>query len=160
MSIKRLVIATDGSPAAHTAVEAGLELAASSQAEVTFVHITRRLSDRLYRNDPRHPPTGKELQAADTVLRHATNRAAARGVPASVEVIAAIDPSGIADAILGVADAKRADIIVVGSRGRGLVAGTFLGSVSQHVLKHARTPVLVTPPGVQLSKSDQAAHRI
>jgi hypothetical protein len=37
-------------------------------------------------------------------------------------------------------------VIVVGSHNRGRVGRFFLGSVSEHVVKHAGCPVLVVPP--------------
>lgn len=47
-----------------------------------------------------------------------------------------------ADAL--VESSKGADLVVVGSRGHGGFVGAVLGSVSSHVVAHARCPVVVT----------------
>jgi len=41
------------------------------------------------------------------------------------------------------ADSKGADLIVVGSRGRGPVGSALLGSVSHGVVRQAKRPVLI-----------------
>ena len=47
------------------------------------------------------------------------------------------------ESIVAVADEKKADLIVLGSRGRGAVTSAILGSVSHAVLRRASRPVLV-----------------
>jgi nucleotide-binding universal stress UspA family protein len=37
------------------------------------------------------------------------------------------------------------DLLVVGSRGHGELAGTLLGSISQHLAAHASCPVVIVP---------------
>jgi nucleotide-binding universal stress UspA family protein len=50
------------------------------------------------------------------------------------------------DALLETARKRGADQIVVGSRGRGLLARTALGSVSHELLQRSDVPVVVIPP--------------
>jgi nucleotide-binding universal stress UspA family protein len=49
----------------------------------------------------------------------------------------------IAEAILDVANTRRCDVIVMGSRGFGRIEGAVLGSNSQKVVSHAPCPVLI-----------------
>ncbi len=48
-----------------------------------------------------------------------------------------------AEAILDVATTRKSDVIVIGSRGHGTLAGLLLGSTSQKVVAHAPCPVLI-----------------
>jgi nucleotide-binding universal stress UspA family protein len=51
-----------------------------------------------------------------------------------------------AQRLADVADEEGAELIVVGSRGRGAFKAAFLGSVSTSLIGVARCPVLVVPP--------------
>jgi nucleotide-binding universal stress UspA family protein len=48
-----------------------------------------------------------------------------------------------AEAIIDVANTRKSDIIIMGSRGLGRLAGLVLGSTSQKVVAHATCPVLI-----------------
>jgi len=48
-----------------------------------------------------------------------------------------------AEAIISVANTRKSDVIVIGSRGLGTLAGLLLGSTSQKVVAHAPCPVLI-----------------
>ena len=49
----------------------------------------------------------------------------------------------IAEAIMDVAAVQKSDLIIMGSRGLGRLAGAVLGSNSQKVVSHAPCPVLI-----------------
>ena len=48
-------------------------------------------------------------------------------------------------AICYIADHEHADMIIIGTRGQGVVKKAVLGSVSDYVARHADRPVLVVP---------------
>jgi nucleotide-binding universal stress UspA family protein len=52
-----------------------------------------------------------------------------------------------AERLADLADEEDAELIVVGSRGRGAFTSAFLGSVSHALVGVARCPVLIVPPG-------------
>jgi nucleotide-binding universal stress UspA family protein len=56
-----------------------------------------------------------------------------------------------AERLADLADEEGAELIVVGSRGRGAFKAAFLGSVSTSLIGVARCPVLVVPPGARES---------
>lgn len=49
----------------------------------------------------------------------------------------------VAEAILGVIDARKIELVVMGTRGLGRLQGLVLGSQSQKVVQHATCPVLL-----------------
>ena len=138
--MKKILIATDGSPAAREAVEAGLELAGEHASKVTFLHVVSTIDWRVARLGPSRPrPHRLEITEEDTALHEAAALANEKGIEYELELIA----GETADEIAIYGDLIGADLIVVGSRGLGAIAGAVLGSVSRAVLHQAKCPVLV-----------------
>jgi len=74
--------------------------------------------------------------------------AVARAAGAESAAERRVIPGDAADRILEEARREGADLIVVGSRGRGAVRSALLGSVSTSVAREAPCPVVLVPEGV------------
>jgi nucleotide-binding universal stress UspA family protein len=139
--MKRLLIATDGSKAGRLAVEQGLELARDLEARVLFVHVQPRLSGLLG-----EPFYQRRLTQEAAQARAAVDEAMRAADKWDVESDWEILEGEPAVEIIALAAERNADVIVVGSRGHGAVAGTLFGSVSRAVVHDADRPVLVARP--------------
>jgi nucleotide-binding universal stress UspA family protein len=82
----------------------------------------------------------------DTQARKTLEEAVAEvlGKPPSVPVTLSVVKGRPTEALVGAS--RSADMLVVGSRGRGAFTGMLLGSVSLHCIQHAACPVLVVRP--------------
>jgi nucleotide-binding universal stress UspA family protein len=88
------------------------------------------------------PPLGELRKEAERQLAEAVGQVDVADVELRQEVLVA-EGHGPAKSLLEAAEG--ADLLVVGSRGRGGFQGLLLGSVSQQVLHHSPCPVVVVP---------------
>lgn len=135
---RKILLATDGSPHAETALEYARDLALRDDAQVIVVHAFEQVPTHL------GEPWGGQIMARHVAVgREVAQEAAQQLQEAGVDVIVEVLEGPPADAILRVADVRQADLVVMGSRGHGQLASLLLGSVSHRVLAHTHLPVMV-----------------
>ena len=139
MSFRKILVAVDESAFAARAADVGFELARSLGAEVAFIHV---IDPSLVSAPESGIPAGEIIALAEQdgrrLLAAFSRRASAQ--PPPLEFIHVGKP---ATEIVKAAKDWPADLIVIGSHGRGGVERLLLGSVAEAVMRHAACPVLV-----------------
>lgn len=146
MTFQLLLVPTDGSEISTRAVHQAVDLAATLQARVRFLHVQDSYPISLVGVGEMVEASTIEalVEAAgkqgEAILQEAMAVAETAGVQAERAVLMNPLPHR---AILEEASACAADLIVMGSHGRRGLEGLLLGSETQRVLLGSSTPVLV-----------------
>jgi len=140
-TISRIVVGTDGSAAAHLAVEWAARESTTHDAKLDIIHTWSipLLVDPIGMSMFSFPVEDLS-RAAEQVLNDAVSVAK---TITNTEVSGRIAQGPAANALIEAS--QSADLVVVGSRGHGGFIGLMLGSVAQQVATHSRCPVVVVP---------------
>jgi nucleotide-binding universal stress UspA family protein len=135
----KILLAVDGSDHARHAAQKAAELArVIKPSELRIVVAYNTIP--MYLGEP-------NLQIVfDSLRRDAQNvvdKALIEVGEVPCEVHTEILEGDAAEAILNVANTRKSNLIVMGSRGHGGLAGLLVGSTSQKVVAHANCPVLI-----------------
>ncbi len=156
--IHHVLVPTDGSENAERAVRFSAQVAdRRQQAEVTVVYVHLRLTPPLPGAavlSPEQPLEqaqslqeeykAEDLSHAQAIVEHAI--AEIRGLVTSPDVTVTgrvVIADRVTDGILALAEETKADIIVVGTRGRSPLRSAIMGSVSHSLIEKATCPILV-----------------
>ncbi|KAA0200869.1 Universal stress protein in QAH/OAS sulfhydrylase 3'region [Fasciolopsis buskii] len=85
----------------------------------------------------------ESIQSGKKLCQQYMHKAKADGI--NSQAFLHVDNKPGAALVKSIAEHK-ADLVVMGNRGIGVVRRTFLGSVSDYVLHHAHVPVIIVPP--------------
>lgn len=121
--MKKILVPVDGSVQGCKAVDEAIYLAKKSGATIDFVYVASEINKDI----PSH-----------LVFDRIWSK-----LPEKIEAKKHVETGSIPKAILRVAEAEKADMIVMGSRGLGIFKGAIMGSVSQKVVEESKIPVMV-----------------
>ena len=139
-----VVCGVDGSPEARDAARVAADLAARLGLRLVIAHVAQVAA--VSGGGRFHPaPWPGGLDESELAARMLVERVVHEAeVHAEQCVLVGVPAERLAE----LADEEHAELIVVGSRGRGAFRSVFLGSVSHNVVGLARCPVVVVPPTI------------
>lgn len=145
-----IVCGVDGSLDAQAALEVAAGLAERLQLRLVVAHVAEPAYIPYAAAAPFGGPAGHYavMEEAESQEEYAA-RLLEQVVAAADLLDAERRPTvGVpAERLADLADEEHAELIVVGSRGRGAFKAAFLGSVSNSLVGVARCPVLIVPRG-------------
>ena len=142
ISLKTIVVATDFGEAAATALLYGRNFARTFGATLHVVHVVDDLAANATLAEAAldFGDLQQSLQTgAEQTMGHVITADDRRTLDVHTHLPRSHQPS---QAILDVARRVKADLIIVGTHGRGAIARLFLGSVAERVVRTAPCPVL------------------
>jgi len=143
MIFQRILVPTDGSPAARAADATAIQVARAYGGCVRFVSVIdtdRLVSDFSMGTDGDFDDVVERLK---TVARAVLEQARGRASEAGVDAEAAFLEGDVVDRILEEATTWRADVIMIGTHARPHELHPALGSKTHELLRRSTLPVLV-----------------
>ncbi len=148
LEIRTILCPTDMSESANAAFHLACALARDYGAKILVLYVYPPPANGAEAVDRSREPHFEE-ELIDTVR---TSTPSHLGVVAEFQVAEGAMP---ADAIVDAA--RKCDLVVMGSHGRSGVRRAFMGSVAEHVMRHAPCPVMTvrlgTPVPAELAAS-------
>ena len=138
VQVKTILVAVDGSDYSDKAVRYGCAIGPPLGAEVILLHVVPRLvSATPYHDTISDQPFLALQKVGEDIL------AKAKKVAGNCSVTDLIDHGDPSARIIEIADERKADLIIMGSRGLSGIKRLFVGSISDKVTNNARCPVMI-----------------
>ncbi len=134
-----ILVSIDASRHSEAALTEAIDLAQSGNARLTILIAVPKPTTWAPTAAAATEALGPELEReANETLCRAVDR-----VPESIPVTKILTHEPIRAALSHHLKTGKYDLLVLGSRGRGALASSLLGSVSHYALNHGRVPVLI-----------------
>jgi len=135
--IKKILVPLDGSSNSFRGLDVAIHMARQCHATITGLYVLGMVKPGT--NDQITPLEKILLEHAQKIMKKAKLKAAQKGIL----FFDRVSYEDVGKRIVYVAEKKKFNLIVIGSRGRGAAKEIFLGSTSNYVLHKSRKPVLI-----------------
>ena len=165
-SIKKILYATDLSKNSTFAFRYAVTLAEALNARITILYVLPIIDSAMevpivvQMGEERYyqlrEEKSREIIESIKAKVHAFSEKELKDLQRDSDLVASIlvHEGDVVDEILKTAEKINGDIIVLGAHGKGILSHTFLGSVSEKVLRRSRRPVVVVPIPKDVTDSD------
>ena len=135
---EKILYPTDGSRCSKNALKHVVEIAKKFGSKVFILHAFPYVPEYIGA-EYRDKIVSQSTLEAEKITNEAAEVLKENGIEYEIEIL-----EGPAHkAILNVAEVRKVDLIIMGSRGVSALAGVLLGSVSQRIVTHAKCPVMI-----------------
>lgn len=153
---RRIIVPLDGSVLAEHALPTAVSLARTENATVLLLFVLLP-SASAERNELRSPIGNVSQREVSDVQSYLDNVLLQYGTRVQMTTRIVVASDDVPSAILRAAEADQADLIAMSSRGRGMMARTIGGSVSDRVMRESAISTLVVHPVMlESARSDRA----
>jgi nucleotide-binding universal stress UspA family protein len=142
--VQRILVAVDFSEGSQAGLELAASLAAGLGAELTLVHVAAPDPDFVsYESGPQtvRDARARQLRSEHRRLQELADALRERGLSAKALLV----QGPTVETLVAEVGRERADLLVIGSHGRGALARALHGSVSAGMLRAGCCPVLFVP---------------
>ena len=143
VAITNIVIATDFSPISDTALLYCLGIARRNQSKVWVVHV---VADTFFSSDT-------QQRAIDDAWREGHRRMTEHFIAGHLDGVQyklIVEQGGIYEVLTRIVEEHKADLLVLGTRGRSRIGKLLLGSVAETIFRQAPCPVMTVGPRTEL----------
>jgi len=138
---RNILVCVDGSTHAERALSEAIDLATAERSRLTILTAIPR--PPYWACNPVTAAAVEPLANDLAAEAKETLKAAVDRVPESIPVTKILTREPIRDALMARLRSGEHDLVVMGSRGRGALTASILGSVSHYALNHSQVPVLI-----------------
>jgi nucleotide-binding universal stress UspA family protein len=142
MNVQKILIATDFSPAAHSATLYGMQLAKAMKADAILFSAC----------SVEHPSATRDVKVCHLALMEETKKKLAdeadgivKGYDMQLEIVCR--EGSPHEAILAIAKEKAVDLIIVGMKGRGKDVKKLFDSITSSLVNNLLIPIIFVPEG-------------